>query len=192
MPPGRREQIAKTCAPQTRWLGFKLLFRSSDKWLVHPRFSLPLWLDRMENYLQWLSKRRDTHIIHIVRCDAIEWLKSKYPAYSRQYREGVKVEIPLRETIKRLRAKNWVDGRLATLADTNPYIRISYEDFADSSHETTAHVLRFRQCDAMERCRIEHRVRRQSKGSAADYILNYNQLITELGRRDLLKAQICR
>jgi len=183
---------------QTRWLGFKLLFRSSDKWLGHPRFSPALWLDRLEDHLRWLLKQPDIHIIHIVRCSAIEWLKSKYLSQAtrtytnRRYPDGSKIEIPFRGAVKRLHAKNWIDNRLAILANSNPYLRIYYEDFLQSKQVVLASVLQFLECDVDRLGKIEHSIQRQSTRPAADYLLNYDHLIGELERCDLLKASLCK
>ena len=177
------------------WLGFRWLFHSSDKWVIHPRFSPVLWLDRLEDCLRWLARRPDIHIIHIVRLQGLDWLKSVYVArkaklYSRQpYPEGIKVRIPKRAAIFRLRAKDWVDYRLATLTNTNPYLRLQYEDFAANQNAITASTLEFLQCDPTKMGINERRLHKQSKGGATDYIKNYDELFKALDRLDLLRSQ---
>lgn len=194
--PRHREKITQIYRPQIRWLGCKLLFRSSDKWLVHPRFAPALWLDRLEAYLRWLARCPDISIIHVVRCNAVEWLKSKYLAQAtgvyngEQYPDGLQLNISLPEAIKRLCAKNWIDNRLATLAESNPYLRVCYEDFLKSNHSVFVSVLQFLRCDATQITMRAPSVRRQSKGSAANYVSNYDNLVTELERRDLLCARL--
>ena len=192
-----RERISKVFHEHTQWLGFKLLFRSSDKWLLHPRFAPTLWLDRLEAYLQWLSRRSGIHIIHIVRQDAIEWLKSKYLSsttglYAVQtYPDDLKVDIPSREAVKRLHTKNWIDDRLANLAQTNPYLRIYYEDFLTDNHTAVTSMIQFLQCDIDRLGGIQYgSQQKQSKGEAADYVTNYDQLVTELKNHDLLRARL--
>lgn len=193
--PKGREQIEKLYQHQARWLGFKLLFRASDKWFIHPRFAPAIWLDQLENYRRWLSRRSDIYIIHIVRCDAIEWLKSRYLAratgfYSVKQYPDVKLEIPLHSAIKRLRAKDWVDYRLATLATSNPYLRLYYEDLLNSEHDVLLSVVRFLQCDTMKLINIVHNLQRQSRNPASYYISNHDKLIDELNRLHLLKSQL--
>ena len=187
-----RDLIAKLYNDRTRWLGFKLLFRSSDKWLYHPRFSPALWLDRLESYLWWISQRPDVHIIHIVRKDAIDWLKSKYLSSKtgfftqKPYPDGFKIKIPLRGAVRRLQAKNWLDTRLATLSHTNPYLCVCYEDFLQSNYEVMLSLMQFLQCDPTQIGEMNYRkLKKQSKGSAENYISNYEQLVRELRYRDL-------
>jgi len=182
---------------QARWVGFKLLFRSSDKWLFHPRFAPALWLDCLEDYRRWLAKRRDIHVIHIVRCDAGEWLKSKYLAdatglYGNQkYPEGIKLTIPVWRAINRIRSKNWVDGRLALLDRSNPYLRLYYEDLLACEDDALIAALRFLQCDPQRLMKAKQHREIQSRAPALDYLSNYDQLITELGRRNLLRPEVC-
>lgn len=59
--------IRKVFHEQTRWLGFKMLFRSSDKWLLHPRFAPALQLDQLEPCLKWIGEQPNMHVIHVVR-----------------------------------------------------------------------------------------------------------------------------
>lgn len=196
--PRDQQLISKVYHQRTRWLGFKLLFRSSDKWLLHPRFSPSLWLDRLEEYLRWLSQRPDIHVIHIIRRDAMEWLKSKYLSSEtglfsgKQYPDGIKVKIPLNGAVKRLYTKNWIDTRLATLANTNPYLRVYYEDFLMCNYTAILPLIQFLQCDPMKLVKADDGIlKRQSKSSVENYVLNYNQLFTELKHRDLLEARLC-
>jgi len=176
------------------WLGFRRLFRSSNKWLVHPRFSPALWADRLEDHLAWLARRPDIHVIHVVRRDGVEWLKSKFVAeatkayWGKRYPQ-VRVQIPPREAVARLRAKDWVDSRLATLASSNPYLRINYEDLLADQETVIAEALRFLKCDPSAPPVRARRLHRQSTGTAADYVTNLKELIATLERRGLLMAQ---
>ena len=195
---GGRDFMLKKFSPMRPWLGFRWLFHSSDKWIVHPRFSPVLWLDRLEDFLRWIVRRPDIHIIHIVRHQGLDWLKSVYVArkakvYSRQpYPEGIKVRIPKRAAIFRLRAKDWIDYRVATLTNTNPYLRLQYEDFAANQIAITASALEFLQCDPTNMRISERRLRKQSKGGVADYVLNYDELLKTLVRLDLLISRFDR
>src|SRR5690606_7926636 len=51
--PKHREWIGEQYHSDTRWLGCKVLFRSSDKWLLHPRLSPALWIDRLDAHVRW-------------------------------------------------------------------------------------------------------------------------------------------
>jgi LPS sulfotransferase NodH len=177
------------------WLGFRRLFRASDRWWIHPRLCPALWVDRLEAHLRWLASRPDIHVIHIVRRDGAEWIKSRVLARStgirwgRSYPQGATVEIPLSEAVARLRAKDWIDGRLATLAHSNPYMQVGYEDLAQDPDGVAAMALRFLKCDPTATPVRPRRLQRQSKASAAEYVRNYRELVAELERRDLLTAQ---
>jgi LPS sulfotransferase NodH len=194
--PKDRERIQEYFCEDSAWLGFKLLFRSSDKWLLHPRFSPVLWLDRLEEHLRWFARRGDIHIIHIIRCDGIEWLKSKYLSQTtglytnEEYPDGIKVTIPPQAAIKRLHAKDWVDTRLANLASTNPYLRVSYEDFLRSSESVLASVWEFLKCDPKKASRQAHSVQRQSKAPATEYISNYEGLMNALLSSGVLQSNL--
>ncbi len=195
--PLHQELMEKVFNEHTRWLGFKLLFRSSAMWLHHPRLAPALWVDRLEAYLRWLSHQPHIHIIHIVRRDAIEWLKSKYVASQtgiftgQAYPEHVKVRIPLHGAAKRLQAKNWIDHRLATLSATHPYCRVYYEDFLQNDQAATAAMMQFLQCDPTQLREINFRVpQRQSKGQGADYISNYDELLKALQHQELLRVRL--
>jgi LPS sulfotransferase NodH len=195
--PRNRERISKVFHEHTQWLGFKLLFRSSDKWLLHPRFAPTIWIDRLEDYLRWISNLSDMHIIHIVRQDAIDWLKSKYLASTtglftnHNYPDDLKVNIPLREAVNRLHSKNWIDSRLASLAKTNPYLRVYYEDFLHHNHAIVMSIIQFLQCDASRLGEIDYGTQqKQSNREASAYLANYDQLRTELKNRGLLHARL--
>ena len=190
----QQDFIRQSFSRDTPWLGFKVLFRSSDKWLGHPRFAPALMLDRLEAYLRWLRGRPDIHVIQLVRRNAIEWLKSKYLSRATglythaRYPEGLKVEIPVARAVRALQAKRWVDARLASLASSNPYHRIHHEDFlANNRCELTA-CLSFLGCDPGRLPGDAVFVRPQSKGTAADYVRNYDDLLRALESRDLLAS----
>ncbi|MGD8851598.1 MAG: sulfotransferase [Gammaproteobacteria bacterium] len=190
-----RDHMTEVFDGRQQWLGFRRLFRASDKWRLHPGLCPALWLDRLEAHLRWLSRRPDIRVIHIVRLDAVEWLKSRALARStgirwgRSYPNGVRVEIPLREAVARLRAKDWVDGRLATLARTNPYLQVGYEELAADPDGVASRALRFLDCDAAATPVRPRRLQKQSRARAAEYVENYRQLVDELRRRELSTAR---
>jgi hypothetical protein len=189
-----REAMTQRYHEHKRWLGCKILFRASDKWVGHPRFSPTLWLDRLEAYLRWIAQRPDLHIIHLTRSHAVDWLKSKYMAEAtvymgQQYPDGMKVTIPVHKAVKRLYTKNWLDARLETLTHSNPYQRIFYEDLLKSNYDVMLSVLQFLACDTTklpQNVKNEQPVKRQSKGDAVSYISNYELLIQELQKCSFL------
>lgn len=190
--PRSRKLIEAECSDETRWLGFKILFRSSDKWLIHPKLAPALWLDRLEAHIEWLARRTDISVIHLSRKNPVDWLKSKYLAsrtgsYTQTpYPDQEKVRIPVKRAVKRIQTKNWLDTRLATLERSNPYLRIYYEDFLKSNRDVIHAMMNFLECDPTDLGDFNYRkLKKQSKGSADRYIANYEQLTTALHEREL-------
>ncbi len=191
----QRKRIEPAFGPQTRWLGFKLLFRSSDKWLIHPRLAPALWLDRFGGYLHWIARRPSLHVIHIVRNDSVDWLKSKYladtsRAYAgKAYPEDLTISIPVREALRRLATKRWIDGQLSLLRRSNPYLCISYEDFLESDRAVVERLMAFLDCDPARLRDFDYRKqRKQSRRQASDYITNYDALVSRLERDGQLRV----
>lgn len=177
------------------WLGYRCLFSSSDKWIIHPRFSPGLFIDRLEHHVLWMRQRPDNHIIHVVRRDNVDWLKSMYAARKtkmyagRSYPKGTKVRVPVKRAIARVRSKDWVDYRLSSLAKTNPYLQVNYEEFLRYEDAVTTLTLRFLQCEPTKCTTDQRRLRKQSKGPASDFILNYEELFTSLEKVGLLRSR---
>lgn len=186
-----QQAVTKRC----QWLGFRRLFRASDKWLIHPRFAPALMLDRLEAHIDWLSKCRDINIIHIVRNDNIEWLKSKYVSRAtgsyigKKYPQELQVVIPIDKAISRLQSKEWIDRRLANLNQTNRYIRICYEDFLAQPRQVTVATFKFLDVETSTQ-RGENLISRQSQGLASDYIANYAKLEAALHEKGLLASSL--
>lgn len=175
--------------PEARWLGFRWLFRANGLWAVHPRYNPTLWLDGLESCMAWLAKRPDIHVIHVVRRDAVDWLKSKYLSratmsyWGKSYPVSTKVRIPLREARARVQSKEWIDRRLGDLRRSNPYHAIQYEAFLKDDAAVVARALTFLGCDPARQLRGDRRLRRQSTGTPADYILNYAELSRSLAQQ---------
>ncbi|MFC1748169.1 sulfotransferase [Pseudomonadota bacterium] len=187
-----RSHMQKVFRKDADWLGFRRLFRSSDKWLLHPSFSPALFMDRLNDHLTWFSGAPDIHIIHVVRKNNIEWLKSKFLSgktksfVEKAYPEDMKVDIPLREAQYRLRAKNWVDSRLSLIENTTPYIRVYYEDFCANPDETMTRLFNFLSAPELDIDQSQKRLFKQSTGDASQYISNYAQLLEKLNKNNLL------
>ena len=193
---GLQARYSDALTPETRWLGFKILFRSSAKWLGHPALAPALWVDRFHGHLQWLRGRPDIHIIQLVRRDPVEWLKSKYLSRAtgmttnREYPEGFKVRIPIAPALRALASKRLVDDGLAALANTNPYHRVFYEDFREDNRTELESCLDFLGCDAAKLPVDGAYRKRQSKGDAANYIENYDELADALERNGVLPPTV--
>jgi hypothetical protein len=191
-----RQHMAGLFSDRIEWLGYRSLFSSSDKWLIAPRFSAALLFDRFGEHLRWFRGQRDLHIIHIVRHDNLEWLKSKFVAVATnayvgtEYPEDLKVDIPLRASVKRLQSKAWVDTMLSTLADTNPYLVVRYEDLLRDRVATVSSALRFLRLDPSHVDLSQAKIARQSTGDASRYISNYDLLQKTLKENGLLTSHL--
>jgi hypothetical protein len=189
-----QDHMAQVFKPECSWLGFRALFSSSAKWILHPRFSPALWIERLERHVRWLETATNIRVIHIMRLDALDWLKSVYLAkktglyVGKAYPEGISVRIPVREAVARLRTKEWIDARLATLAQSNSYLRVNYEDFFLNQDAVISTTLQFLDCTPTFVNNFERKIYKQSKGKASDYILNFEELSKTLKSLDLLKA----
>jgi len=181
--------------PDNTWLGYRRLFRSSDKWLFHPKLAPALWVDRLEDHLRWLRARPNIHIIHLRRDDHVAWLKSKF--FSREsgayvgkaYPDDIAIKIPLGESIARIESKMWVDKRLATLRDSNPYHQVWYEDFSTDKIAVAHSVYQFLGCNKdAAKISMESGRKRQSSGPLSKGILNYSELVSALQSKHLLRA----
>ena len=186
----------RTLGPTAGWYGFKILFRSSDKWLGCSRLAPALIVDRLEAHLAWLRSAPNVRIIQLVRADGIEWLKSKYLARitgsftHTHYPDDAKVTVPIRRAVKALESKNWVDRRLSTLASSNPYLRVVYEDFASDNRRGLESCLKFLGCDVGKLPPATRFIEKQSKRPASAYIRNHDELYQVLEARGLRMSNL--
>ena len=189
-----RAHMVKTFNPKGKWLGFRRLFRASNKWIIHPRFSPALWMDRFEEHLKWIAMRDDIHIIHVVRNNNLAWLRSKFMSrktnlyVGKRYPEGVKIYVPVKDAVARVRSKKWVDDRLASLAATNPYLCINYEQFVMNEPDVVAQAFHLLGCEWNGSVRGEHKVTPQSVCSVNEQVANYDDLVLALQRENLLES----
>ena len=190
-----RDYINSQLTPNTEWLGYRQLFRSSNKWLINPRFSPTLFIDRLYDFTRWLSREPNLHIIHIIRKDNLAWLASKSISsytgkFTGAYNFEDRVVVDLSEGIKRLRAKTWVDKALSQLEKTNPYHRVYYEDFKLDNGFEGNKALNFLGCDTCNPNNGLRKLQVQSSKSLCESIENYSQVVEELTRNDLLTSAI--
>lgn len=193
----QQQDAARMMTAQPEWLGFRALFRSSTEWFLHPRTAPALWLDRLEAYVRWLAKRPAVRVLHIVRCDSLAWLRSRFVSSksgvfnTKPYPTGLRVTILPSNAMARLRSKEWVDSRLSSLAATNPYLRIYYEDFLAEPEKVVDSMLSFLNCDSREVVTRARKNKKQSSERLDDQILNYHELIDALKRHDLRWSGLC-
>lgn len=187
-----KEYVQKKDTLNIHWVGFKILFSSSDKWIVHPKSSIALWIDQLNGHLKWLKTCEEIHIIHIVRNNHLDWLKSVFLAKTtkmfsgKNYPHGLTVHIDVNKAKSRIKAKKWVDDQISSLQLTNPYCRIEYEDFKMDNKKATSSIMNFLSCDPELMDYAQYIAVKQSKGHAKEYITNYTQLYRVLKRDNLL------
>jgi len=191
--PPHRKFLQSAFYEDIRWLGFKRLFRSSDKWVLHPKYSPALWIDRFNTHLYWFANRPSIRIIHLVRCDNLAWLCSKLMSgktklfSGKEYPEDIQVKADIKEAVKRLKAKKWLDSQLASLAENNPYIQILYEDFARDHRSVIERIVTFLACDPGILPESIIKLKKQSVKPVEQSIVNYDELVTVLREQNLLR-----
>lgn len=186
LPARQRERLAGALADQKAAIGFKCLFRSSNKWLLHPRLAPALAADRLAAHLSWLSDDPAIRIVHVVRQDNMAWLRSKAlsDATGRyaggRYPDELRLSIPVESARRRVIAKIWIDDRLASLSATNPYLRINYEEFVRSNLAVARQIAAFLDRDPGGIPVTELHHQSQSETSRA-MISNSDEIRTALG-----------
>lgn len=137
-----RAQMSGVNLGEKSALGYKRLFRASDKWILSPALG-PLLIDGLEMHLRWLRESPEIRIIHIIRNDNLDWLRSKAFADATGrytgavYPDDLEVRMAPREAVKRVMAKTFVDSRIQSLRTSNRYLRIDYEEFAKDNARLT-------------------------------------------------------
>jgi len=188
-----RKHMQSIFSEDIRCIGFKRLFRSSNKWILHPKYSPALWVDRFNAHLRWFADQPSLSIIHIVRCDSLAWLCSKLMSRKtklfsgKEYPEEIQVQADVKEAVKRLKAKKWLDSQLASLAENNPYIQILYEDFARDHRSVIERIVTFLACDPSILPESIIKLKKQSVKPVEQSIVNYDELVTVLREQNLLR-----
>jgi hypothetical protein len=173
-------------------LGFRCLFRSSNKWLIHPRLAPAIWIDRLEAHLAWIASRPELQIIHLVRRDNLGWLRSKALSgatgkyVGAAYPSDLQISIPVASAIRRVKAKMWLDGRLESLRSSNRYLQIAYEDFLADNQAHAVRAARFLGADPEAMPALQLRIRPQSSSHGPSQVRNLEELRENLRRLDLL------
>jgi hypothetical protein len=186
LPARQRDALASSPIEQKTAIGFKRLFRSSNKWLLHPRFAPALALDRLTAHIRWLRRDPAIRVIHIVRLDNLAWLRSKLMSDATgsfsgaRYPDDLKLSMPVGEARRRVIAKSWIDRKLADLHSSNPYLRVDYESFVADNRAVAQRIVDFLGCDPAALPLTELRHQSQSASSGAK-ILNEAEIRGALG-----------
>lgn len=189
-----RKYVESTQTDDTVALGFRSLFRSSNKWLFRPAWAPALLADRMAGQLHWLKSRRpDIRVIHLIRTDNLAWLSSLAMAkgsgsfFGTEYPDALQVSLNLREAAKRVTTKHYIDTQLATLAQSNPYQRVIYEEFKADNSGSINRLVEFLGCNPALELIAQPKASVQSANRQADPLLNRIQLIESLRTKKLLR-----
>lgn len=180
---------------ELHWLGFRRLFSCSNKWLVHPRFSPLLHIDRFNAHKAWLQANPQIHVFHIMRRNNVDWVNSKYLSRSsnayqgQKYAEDEKIKIPVRAALKRIEAKMWLDESLRTLKSTNPYLEIDYDICSSNRSLVAKSVAEFLgvPLEGSSAGQLNEGRKKQASKSAASYIENYEKLVTAVNDAGMLR-----
>ena len=162
-------------------IGFRLLFSSSPKWLIHPHFNLARIWERLDGFIEYFKKNPEIKIIHVIRDDNVAWLASLFMAKSSnlftniKYPEDLKIKIPVLEAIKRVRTKNELKKKMRTLSLFNPYFEIKYEDFLIKREARLTELFNFLEVGIPVPI-PEIPTRKQQHKSLSDVIINFKEI----------------
>jgi len=169
-----------------KWLGCRLLFGAPFVWLVHPALSPRMILDSLELSIRWMRSETTLHVIHIVRENHLDWVKSCFLAsvsnsyWGKPYAEDLRVTIPIKRALRGIRAKIWIDKRLSSLQHSIPYKKIRYEEFLDNNSMTIDRVVAFLGCGPSEGLSTSTPIKKQSTKAADSYIENYDEFLSAI------------
>ncbi len=173
--------------------GYRRLFRATSKWLFSPAFSLSLEYERLRWHFKWFIEN-EISIIHIVRNDNMDWLKSKAMAkktgnYSGgEYGEGVQAMMKPSEALKRIKAKHWLDKQLERLSEKIPYIQVQYESFKENNVFEAKRVIQFLGEDDSLLPSLDEgmKLKKQSSKKDIELLENYSDIESLLSQYGLL------
>jgi len=185
--PKNRQQVAENLSDQKSVIGFKRLFRSSNKWLLSPKFAPALAVDRLEAHIRWLRSDPAIRVVHVIRQDNVAWLRSKVLSDAAghhsgtRYPDDLQLSISASEAKRRVAIKVWIDGRLASLSVTNPYLRVNHESFVSDNQGIARNIVEFLGCDPAELplAGLEHQSQSRSSRAA---LVNAEEIRQALGR----------
>lgn len=190
-----KQHLLSIYSSDTECLGYRRLFRANDKWFFSPKFSPSLFLEKFSGHLNWISENSDIHVIHIIREDNVNWLKSKAISrktgsyFGQEYKEGETAGMNVSEALKRVEAKHFIDDRLSQLSETNPFIQISYEEFLSDNKFVAQEVIRFLGEDASLLPNLDEVMlaKPQTGTKPVQSILeNYQEIFNSLNTKELL------
>ncbi len=183
----QQDQMNQIISDKTQYLGFRCLFRSSEKWLLKPKYSLALIADRFDAHMKWFIKHPEVAIIHLIRQDDIAWIASKQLAkhtgfYShKQYPQELQVTIPIGMALKSIQSRHYIDQQLTKLQSTNKYIQINYEAFKANNQQIIDQIIEFLDADKTLKIDMKKlKLNPQNTQKMQFRIKNYDELQTAI------------
>jgi hypothetical protein len=188
-----REYAQSIFREDLEYFGYRRLFRASSRWFLHPYFSPLVVIERLDWHLDWIVENQIS-VIHIVIADNLGWLKSKAVTKKtgsfsgEKYADDIQAEIAPSEALKRIKAKHWLDGKLASLKDRTPYIQVVYEEFKENNFTEVKRVIEFLGQDPalLPSLDTEMKLKPQSSKPDTEMLSNYVQLASVLEKNSLL------
>ncbi len=187
----QRKHMEDLLGKSLRHIGYRRLFRSSNKWFLHPKMAPVLAIDRFGAHLKWFEEDEGLKIIHIVRDDNIAWISSKVVArktgryFGQEYPGDIKIRVNVREALKRIQAKLWIDTQIERLRNTGRYIQVCYEEFSKDQRKVVEDVIAFLGCDAGMLPPLKLKAKKQLKKPLPEVIENYDDLVEAIRSRRL-------
>jgi len=188
-----KQQMLMQMSDHITHIGFRRLFRSSDKWRFQPQYCMAFLLDRLAAHRRWLAEHPDVFVIHVIRQKNVDWLASKALAkqsgmyFGQAYPRNLQVSLDLKASLRRVRAKCWLDDRLSELSDSNPYCAVCYEDFLADNEAVIQQVLNFLDLPVEPLAMQNMQLRPQTHRPLPESISNYNELTDCLTAENLLR-----
>lgn len=162
-------------------IGFRLLFSSSPKWIVSPKLNLPHWVERLNGFLKYFCSNPNIKILHIVRSNNLAWLTSLFLAKTsklyidHKYPDDLKIEVPLGEAEKRVKAKLELEKKLRLLGTSNPFLEKKYEDLIQDKSGEFKKIFEFLGVSAMEDM-VKSPTKKQLRRPLSEVVSNYDEL----------------
>jgi len=91
----------------------------------------------------------------------------------------------VRESLRRLISKDYVDTRLAALDCTNPYIRVELEEFSSSPVSVVRRIVESLGCDPDDLPTNPVRTKKQASSRLEDCIANFAEVSEALEKAGL-------
>lgn len=161
--------------------GFRLLFSSSPKWFIHQQYNLAHMWERLSGFIKFFQQNPEIKIIQIIREDQLAWIASLFMAKSsklyinKKYPKDLKVKIPVKKAIKRLKSKTKLEKMLRTLHTSNPYIELKYEEILTRREAALIELFDFLEVSSPGTI-PDAPIKKQQHRPISEVVVNYNDI----------------